>query len=146
MGQWLIIPFIFRAKKSCLQANAEYFGFTQDEVDGMLANYGIPDKTDEMKEWYNGYLCGNTEIYNPWSAINYIYDIVYNNTKFPKPYWANTSSNSIVQELVVKADDNTRRELERHLLPASAYTLSMPVSIKVSCNCSPLPIAIDCHT
>lgn len=95
------------------ESYAEYFGFTQDEVDGMLANYGIPDKTDEMKEWYNGYLCGNTEIYNPWSAINYIYDIVYNNTKFPKPYWANTSSNSIVQELVVKADDNTRRELEQ---------------------------------
>ncbi|MCI9080052.1 MAG: AAA family ATPase, partial [Lachnospiraceae bacterium] len=55
---------------------------------------------------------GNTEVYNPWSVINYVKDIVYHNTEFPKPYWSNTSSNSIVRELIENADDGTRQELE----------------------------------
>ncbi len=91
---------------------AEYFGFTQYEVDKLLDVYGITSRKEEVKEWYNGYLFGNTEIYNPWSLVNYVSDIVYKNTKFPKPYWSNTSSNSIVRDLIENADDNTRNELE----------------------------------
>lgn len=91
---------------------AEYFGFTQKETDKMLSFYGIDDRSDEVKKWYNGYLFGSVEVYNPWSVINYIYDIIYQNTNYPKPYWSNTSSNSIIHELIEKADSITRRELE----------------------------------
>ena len=94
---------------------AEYFGFTQDEVNTLLEAYGIPQKKNEVKTWYNGYLFGDTEIYNPWSIINYVKDTIYHNTEFPKPYWSNTSSNSIIHELVVKADSSTVQEIERLL-------------------------------
>ena len=87
---------------------AEYFGFTQHEVDKLLETYDIMQRKDEIKDWYNGYIFGNTEVYNPWSVINYVKDIVYKNTEFPKPYWSNTLSNSIVRDLIEKADDNTR--------------------------------------
>ena len=92
---------------------AEYFGFTQNEVDNLLKAYNLTQKTNEVRSWYDGYLFGNTEVYNPWSVINYVKDIVHRNTEFPKPYWPNTSSNSIVRELIENADDNTKQELER---------------------------------
>lgn len=92
---------------------AEYFGFIQREVDEMLKYYELSSRTDEARAWYDGYLFGNTEVYNPWSITKYVKDIAYNNTIYPKPYWANTSSNSIVRELIEKANDNTRRELEK---------------------------------
>ena len=91
---------------------AEYFGFTQEETDKMLSFYGIDNRSEEIKRWYNGYLFGSVEVYNPWSVINYIYDLIYQNTNYPKPYWSNTSSNSIIHELIEKADDITKRELE----------------------------------
>ncbi|MCI8748132.1 MAG: AAA family ATPase [Lachnospiraceae bacterium] len=91
---------------------AEYFGFTQDETDSFLQAYDIMDRKNEVKNWYDGYLFGNTEVYNPWSLINYVKDICHKNTEFPKPYWSNTSSNSIVHKLIEKSDDNTKNELE----------------------------------
>lgn len=94
------------------ESYAEHFGFVQEEVDDLLCAYGIEEKQMEVKTWYDGYLFGNTEVYNPWSVIHYAKDIVYGDTKFPKPYWSNTSSNSIVQELIEKADNDTRKELE----------------------------------
>ena len=103
---------------------AEYFGFTQDETDPFLETYGIAYKGDEVKKWYDGYLFGHTEVYNPWSVINYVKDIVRGNTEFPKPYWSNTSSNSIVRELIENADDSTRQELEEL---AEKGTIEKPV-------------------
>lgn len=98
---------------SILEDNcAEYFGFIQEEVDEILSFYEIEQRRDEVKKWYDGYLFGDTEVYNPWSIINYVDDVIFEDTKFPKPYWSNTSSNSIVQELVKKADGNTRQEIE----------------------------------
>lgn len=64
---------------------AEYFGFTQPEVEEMLAFYGITDKTDEVRSWYDDYLFGKTEVYNPWSVINYVDGIVNNGLCYPKP-------------------------------------------------------------
>lgn len=90
----------------------ESFGFTQTEVDGMLAYYDISDKGQELKEWYDGYLFGHTEIYNPWSVVNYIKALTKNPSALPKPYWSNTSSNSIIKELVEGADLYTRKEIE----------------------------------
>ena len=91
---------------------AEYFGFVQEETNQMFEYYNMSQKLGEAREWYNGYLFGNTEVYNPWSIINYVKDIIYKNTDYPKPYWSNTSSNSIVKELIEMADNNTRREIE----------------------------------
>ncbi len=91
---------------------AEYFGFTQAEVKAMLDYYGIGAREGEVRRWYDGYLFGDTEVYNPWSVIYYVSDIIEHNTEFPKPYWSNTSSNSIVRELIDHADDTVKTEVE----------------------------------
>lgn len=91
---------------------AEYLGFTQSEVEDMLDFYGLGHKLEEAKDWYNGYLFGNTQVYNPWSMINYVNTLCSDSKAFPKPYWSNTSSNSIVRELIEAADENTKREIE----------------------------------
>ncbi len=98
---------------------AEHFGFTQGEVDSLLDFYNVSSIKDDVKSWYDGYLFGDTGVYNPWSIINYVKDTIYHNTEFPKPYWSNTSSNSIIHELVVKADSSTVQEIE-HLLMGEA--------------------------
>ena len=103
---------------------AEYFGFTQKEVESFLEAYGLAGRADEVKEWYDGYLFGHVEVYNPWSVINYVSDTVYGNTEFPKPYWSNTSSNSIVRELIENADDRTKHELEELI---AGGTIEKPV-------------------
>ncbi len=90
----------------------EYFGFTNEEVLQMLKYYGKEHHVETIKEWYNGYLFGSTEVYNPWSLINYMELILVDDKEFPKPHWSNTSSNSIVKDLVEKADANTKMELE----------------------------------
>lgn len=91
---------------------AEYFGFTQEEVVKLLEDYGLTHKLDEAKEWYNGYIFGNTQVYNPWSMINYVKTLQSQSNAFPKPYWSNTSSNSIIRELIEAADEETKREIE----------------------------------
>lgn len=91
---------------------SEYFGFTQSEVEAMLDYYEISNRREEVKRWYNGYLFGGTEIYNPWSAINYVKTAISSSTAFPKPYWSNTSSNSIVRQLIERSDDTVKGEIE----------------------------------
>ncbi len=91
---------------------AEYFGFTEVEVEQMLKDYELEEKIPEVKDWYDGYLFGDTEVYNPWSVINYVKTAISNKNPLPKPYWSNTSSNSIVRNLVEKADEETKAEIE----------------------------------
>ena len=91
---------------------AEGFGFTEDETEAMLMDYGIADRIPEAKEWYDGYLFGQTEIYNPWSVIKYVRSIVISGRQFPEPYWANTSSNTIIKDLVWNADEEMKRQLD----------------------------------
>ena len=91
---------------------AEAFGFTDAETQQMLADYGIGDKLREIRDWYDGYVFGETEIYNPWSIIKYVYGCLIEKKKFPEPYWANTSSNSIIKDMVEGADDDMKRELD----------------------------------
>ena len=88
------------------------FGFTGEEVQELLSYYDLSDRFCEAREWYDGYLFGNTEIYNPWSILNYTKSVLSGNQIATKPYWSNTSSNGIVKELVEEADDMTRQELE----------------------------------
>lgn len=90
----------------------EYFGFTEQETADILESYGQQAGMQIVKEWYDGYRFGNTEVYNPWSIVNYIQDLQANPHAFPTPYWANTSSNSIVKELVEQADLSVKEELE----------------------------------
>jgi len=91
---------------------SEYFGFTKEETEKLLAAYGLEDKREDAGEWYDGYLFGETEVYNPWSIINYVKSISGNPNVFPKPYWANTSSNQIVQKLVEKSNIQVKHEIE----------------------------------
>lgn len=91
----------------------EYFGFTQDEVDALLDYYDQKDARDIVKKWYDGYLFGETNVYNPWSVINYVTEACAGGQSFPKPYWSNTSSNSIVRDLVENATFEVREELEQ---------------------------------
>lgn len=84
----------------------EYFGFTKEEVQDMLKYYGREKNLSVIKEWYDGYCFGSAEVYNPWSILNHMEDILTNQEAFPLPYWANTSSNSVVRDLVEKLDDD----------------------------------------
>ena len=99
---------------------AEYFGFTQKEVEDMLRDYQMTDRMDIVKKWYDGYLFGDTEVYNPWSVINYVDDSV-EGERFPKPYWSNTSSNSIVRELIEYADSGAKKEIEDLIAGGTIY-------------------------
>ncbi|MDD3337580.1 MAG: AAA family ATPase [Lachnospiraceae bacterium] len=94
------------------QNYAEYFGFVQAEVEQLLQFYQILEKKEEVRHWYDGYLFGNIEVYNPWSVLNYVKEAVTNTISFPKPYWSNTSSNSIVRELIDRADPAAKQEIE----------------------------------
>ncbi len=91
---------------------AEHFGFTDDEVKKILKDYKLEEKYGVIKEWYNGYIFGSTNVYNPWSVVKYVYDLLPNINAFPTSYWANTSSNSIVRSLIERADSVTKREIE----------------------------------
>ena len=90
----------------------EYFGFTNEEVKKMCKDYNMENKYELIKEWYNGYIFGNANVYNPWSAVRFIKDLTFDINEFPSSYWANTSSNSIVKSLIEKADDETKAEIE----------------------------------
>ena len=88
------------------------FGFTQEEVEGLLAYYGLSEQLEEVKKWYDGYLFNDFEIYNPWSILKYVNDRKDHVTEFALPYWSNTSSNSIVREMVGEADQKAKADLE----------------------------------
>ena len=89
---------------------SEYFGFTEKEVAQILIDFGHADKLPEVKEWYNGYRFGKSEIYNPWSVLNYV-DAEF----FPKTFWQSTGSNEIIGEIVKEASDDVLRDLRRLL-------------------------------
>ena len=88
------------------------FGFTQEEVEGLLAYYDLSEQLEEVKKWYDGYLFNDFEIYNPWSILKYVNDRKDHVTEFALPYWSNTSSNSIVREMVGEADGMAKADLE----------------------------------
>ena len=90
----------------------EFFGFTEEEVKEMLSIYNLDVKYAEVKNWYNGYVFGSANVYNPWSSIMYVDDHVANINRLPVSYWANTSSNSIIKDLIECADDIVKSEIE----------------------------------
>lgn len=91
-------------------AYSQYFGFTKEEVQEMLRYYGVSEKFHEVCEWYDGYLFGSTEIFNPWSVINYLADRC-----FPKAFWQSTGSNDIIGEIMASASPETMENLHKLL-------------------------------
>lgn len=92
----------------------EFFGFTDAEVQEMLAYYDFQENYREIKEWYDGYRFGNTEVYCPWDVLNHLESLRNGQVSIPQNYWMNTSSNEIVRRFVQKAENGTiRREIER---------------------------------
>ena len=78
----------------------------------MLRFYDLEMNLKTVQRWYDGYQFGSTEVYNPWSVINYVDSCRTNKDAFARPYWSNTSSNSIVRTLVEKADLSVKQEIE----------------------------------
>ena len=88
------------------EAYDSYFGFTYSEVDEMLEYYGATDKEEALKDWYDGYLFGSTEIYNHWSVINYI-----SRGFIPRAYWVNTGKNEVLENVLKVATDDVIEKL-----------------------------------
>ena len=95
---------------------SEYFGFTAAEVEQLTQYYGFQKKLPEIKEWYDGYKFGATEIFNPWSVLNYL----KNNCR-PIPYWVQTSSNGTINEIIKSLDTETYHKL-REIINGTAVS------------------------
>ena len=90
----------------------EEFGFTDEEVKKLLADYDRSDRYGVIKEWYDGYRFGNADIYCPWDVINYVKKLLSDPEAEPQAFWINTSGNSLVKRFVDKADRTTKDEIE----------------------------------
>lgn len=89
---------------------SDKFGFTSFEVDALLHNQRQRTKVQEIKEWYNGYRCGKTLLYNPWSLLECV-----DRKGELRPYWANTSDNALIKKIILAADEETRYDMEELL-------------------------------
>ena len=92
---------------------SDCFGFTQKEIDDLLKYYDLIEKRPEIKDWYDGYLFGKTEIYNPWSALNYIKKLLSDDQFLAISFWANTSSNELVRLYIENATLKMKEEFEQ---------------------------------
>lgn len=101
---------------------SESFGFVQEEVDELMRYYGIEEKKPVMKKWYDGYLFGKTEVYNPWSVLNQTKTWARDSSAFAAAWWANTSSNNIIRTLVEQSDNETKALIERLINGGSIET------------------------
>ena len=100
----------------------EYFGFTDEEVRKMLSDYGLEDRYNETREWYDGYLFGEQKIYCPWDVINFVDDLCASKRAQPKAYWMNTSGNGMVRKLIQKCESGTTQmEIERLIAGETIY-------------------------
>ncbi|MCM1231693.1 MAG: ATP-binding protein [Ruminococcus flavefaciens] len=91
----------------------EHFGFLDQEVRDMLNYYGVGDKFDTVKAWYDGYRFGASDVYCPWDVINYCADLRSDPEAFPQAFWINTSGNDIIREFIRQATPQTRQEIEQ---------------------------------
>ena len=91
----------------------EQFGFTDAEVEQLLAAYNLTDHLEETKAWYDGYRFGDADVYCPWDVINHVDVLRSNQSAKPQAYWINTSGKALVKLFIEMADKSTRDELER---------------------------------
>lgn len=110
---------------------AEYFGFTDNEVQKMLCYYGLEEKYDQMKEWYDGYHFGNVDVYCPWDILNQCDKFLESKDALMESHWENSSSNIIIQNILETASNTTRDQIEalisgeyveKSLVPELTYT------------------------
>ena len=86
----------------------EYFGFTNADVDELLDFYGLSVYKDTIRDWYDGYRFGDTDVYCPWDVINYCDELLAAPKTPPKNYWANTSGNDLIRRMLKKANLTTK--------------------------------------
>lgn len=102
---------------------SESFGFVQSEVDELMEYYNIEEKSQLMKKWYDGYLFGKSEVYNPWSVLNQVKEWSEDKDISAIPWWTNTSSNNIIRTLVSQADNETKDIIENLIHGGSVETV-----------------------
>ena len=107
----------------------EHFGFTDAEVKQLLKSYQLEQHFAEMKEWYDGYHFGNTDVYCPWDVINYVDHLCADPDAEPQAYWINTSGNAMVKRFVSKADKTTQREIEQLI---AGEAIEKPVRLELT--------------
>ena len=107
----------------------EHFGFTDTEVKQLLKSYQLEHHFTEMKEWYDGYHFGNTDVYCPWDVINYVDHLCADPDAEPQAYWINTSGNAMVKRFVSKADKTTQREIEQLI---AGEAIEKPVRLELT--------------
>lgn len=90
----------------------EYFGFTQDEIENMLEEFGQTEKAGMVKEWYDGYHFGAADVYCPWDVLNYLSDLQHNSDAKPAGYWKNTSDNAIIRSFIEQKGNAITKKLE----------------------------------
>ncbi len=99
----------------------EYFGFTEAEVQNLLADYGLTSHAKEIREWYDGYRFGGQDVYCPWDVISYCYALRTSEEVSPKAYWRNTSGNDMVRRLISKGRDGTTQMEDEQLLDTVSF-------------------------
>ena len=102
----------FTVRSITSQYACDCFGFTQEEIDNLLDYYDLINKRDEIKDWYDGYLFDKIEIYNPWSVLNYIKELLGDKDFHAISFWANTSSNDLVRQYIENATMKMKEEFE----------------------------------
>ena len=107
----------------------EHFGFTDAEVKQLLKSYQLEHHFAEMKEWYDGYHFGNTDVYCPWDVINYVDHLCADPDAEPQAYWINTSGNAMVKRFVSKADKTTQSEIEQLI---AGEAIEKPVRLELT--------------
>ncbi len=103
----------FKAYSILYKSKNEFFGFNENEVKQLLEDYQLSSYMNEVKEWYDGYLFGNIEIYNPWSTLMYVDSKLDNVTNQPVSFWANTSGNGLVVNYIQNGSDELHEEFEQ---------------------------------
>ncbi|MEZ3445864.1 MAG: ATP-binding protein [Lachnospiraceae bacterium] len=110
---------------------AQYFGFTDAEVRELLKYYELDASYEKIKEWYDGYCFGKQEIYCPWDVINYCKKLLADKKHRPEAFWANSSSNYIIQDILSMASETAKGQIERlisgeaveqRIIPELTYT------------------------
>jgi putative sterol carrier protein len=95
-----------------------YFGFTQNEVEKLLADYNLTKEKEGVREWYNGYYFGNIDVYNPWSILNFV-----NRQGSYQNFWINTSSNDLVHSFIRKSDQTVKQMIGQLINNEDVYSI-----------------------
>ena len=90
----------------------EYFGFVQSEVDQLLSDTGLTERSDSIRKWYDGYHFGAFDVYCPWDVMNYVLELQHNPKAKPISYWRNTSDNAIIRSFIDYAGSSITKKLE----------------------------------